>query len=85
MTISIKLRRKYTEAKIGGDGSSKPSANQKRALSLRAALHESWVRHEPGRTIHAEDVKRQKGLAKRIRVVPVNGKAYDRWEEKGGN
>ena len=58
---------------------SKPSSNQKKQESMTEALFASWVKHEPGKTIHAEDKKRQRALPQKIMVVFVNGKTKWRW------
>lgn len=77
--IEIKIREKYIIGKVAG-GPYKPATNQKGKESLGQSLHSSWIKHEPGRTIHAEDKKRQLELPKKIMVVSYTGKVTYRWE-----
>jgi hypothetical protein len=68
MTIQIKLRRKYIVGKLQS-GPYKPRTGQSGNKSIWGHLFASWKKHEPGKSLHAKEVERQKNLPKRVHRV----------------
>lgn len=72
----MKLRKKYTEAKVSTGGQYSPRTGHSRTPSLHRALHEDWVSKEPGKSLHRADELRQAAMPKKSLIIPVVGRRH---------